>query len=94
MTRPDAPFGQAFSAVIGPPGSTVNITLDSTRGAFTLAHTLMMNEKQVTPTILNGGYLLQLVVPDFQNHGPKDINMISPNELVDSRANIFTVTAP
>ena len=92
--NPAVPTGNFIDTQNATAGGTVNVFLDSTKGAFTANHTLMLGEKQVTPTILNSGFTLQVVVPTFQNYGLKDLSVISPNQLIDSRRNALTVAAP
>ncbi len=76
----------------GASGTIVTLTLDTTKGAFTAAHTLRIGEKVVAVTILSS-YSIQFTVPAFQNLGHKDLVITSPTKLVDVRSSAFQVTA-
>ena len=95
---PSAPSGVALSVANGSPGTVVNVRLDTTRAAFTSAHTFYFAGMAVTPSILSAGYALQFTVPSFQNtlnyNTPQDISIVSPNGLVDVQNQVFTVTPP
>jgi hypothetical protein len=81
------------SALFGAAGDVVHLYFDSTMGAFTASHRIMLGEKQVTPTIISGTHAT-FVVPTFLRTGvQKSLTVISPNGLIDVKLSVFTVTA-
>jgi hypothetical protein len=92
--NPGAPYGSYINVTSGPPGTVVTLTLDPSRAAFqNPGYTLKIGNMAVVPTISGGGYTLSMTVPTFENYGPKDLAIISPNQLVSVRHGAFTVTS-
>lgn len=80
----------ACSPTYGPAGTTVTVNFDSTKGQFTTATQLLLGGKEVTATIVNP-FKVTFVVPTFVNGGGKDLTVVSTNQLIDVRHNVFTV---
>jgi len=90
--NPAVPSGTPLSVTSGPSGTVVNVTLDSTKGAYTTEHRFLFGGKTVTPVIVDP-FHLTVTVPSFQNLGPKDVTIISPTQLISVIHQGFTVTA-
>lgn len=91
--QPQRPVGPYTDKTAGPPGTTVNYFLDTTKAPFTADCTFLFGGKEIAnPVISAGGYQVEIVVPSFQTYGYKDVSIVSPSELIDIRNHAFMLT--